>query len=151
MAIACTTSATAQDFIKAPNGTYWKIDAGLRRMFTSSESIEGYGFKTTSAVSVNQQQFDAYPVGTPLPERKIVDQTMRIPAQEWGEVRIPVEGWLLIGVPHVENGSQIEVLDILNASGDTIAIKVRSHNPNLMVMGFGQGRTVTVRVTLERR
>lgn len=151
-AVLYTASASAQDFIKAPNGTYWKIDVGLKRLFTSSESIEGYGLRIISAVPVNQQQFDNYPVGEPMPTRKIIRRSMKIDAQDSGEVRIPVEGWVIVDGPDVKNGSQVEIENVVNGSGDTIAIKVRSHNPNASVMGIlGKSRTVTVRVTLEKR
>ncbi len=144
------SSAIAQDFIKAPNGTYWKIDAGLKREFTSSESIAGYGLKIESAVPVTQQQFESYPVGEPMPTRKMVHQSMKIGAQSWGELQIPVQGWTVIDGPHVENGSDVEVQNVVNGSGDTVAIKIRSYNPNLSVMGMGKSRTVKVTVTLEK-
>src|SRR2546430_9599390 len=89
-------SAFGQEFIKAPNGSYWKIDSGLKRLFTSSESIEGYGLHIESAVAVDQQQFDSYLVGEPMPTRKIIRRTMKIAAQDSGEVRIPTEGWVIV-------------------------------------------------------
>jgi hypothetical protein len=149
---ALASPASAQDFIKAPNGTFWKIDAGLKRLFTSSESIEGHGLKESNATPVDAEKFESYPVGEPMPHRRKYSTTRSVGAQSWGEFRVPVaSGWTLIGEPKIHNGGQSEIQNELDREGNVIAIKVRVYNPNTAFAGFGRSREIKVTAILERQ
>lgn len=116
-------------------------------MFTSSESIVGYGFDQNKAVEVDQEKFDIIPTGDPLPSRKKIVKNFTVDAQDRSGVEILVEGWTIVEGPTASGGSDVEKKYRKNDDGKIVSVYVSSHNPNWT---WGRSRRVTVTVILEK-